>query len=284
MGIKKKLFLILLSSWMSGCSWMVTSVTDQFASNLSSAILNQNDPETVRDAAPAYLIMVDGLIEGNPEQQSLLLTGSRLYGSYTAIFVDDAERAQRLTDKAWDYSLRALCLEQPEGCMKFREPLAEYVEFLDTLDKDDITVLYAFGASWASWIQTHADNWDARADIPKVQATMQRVVALDDGYHQGEPHMYLGALSIILPPMMGGKPDQARASFEHANDLAKGRNLMFKVIYAESYGRMLFDQKLHDNLLNEVLEADPEEPGLTLTNTIAQLKAKKLLESSSEYF
>ena len=84
--------------------------------------------------------------------------------------------------------------------------------------------------------------------------------------------------------MMGGKPDQARAYFEHANDLAKGRNLMFKVIYAESYGRMLFDQELHDKLLHEVLAADPEELGLTLTNTIAQLKAKKLLESSSEYF
>ena len=263
---------------------MVTSVTEQFADNLSSAILNQNDPETVRDAAPAYLIMIDGLIEGNPDQEGLLLTGSRLYGAYVAIFVDDAERAKRLTDKAWDYSQRALCLEHPEGCKKCREPLAEYVEFLDTLDKNDIAVLFSFGSSWASWIQTHADNWDARADIPKVQATMQRVIALDDGYQQGEPHMYLGVLSIILPPMMGGKPEQARAYFEHANALANGRNLMFKVVYAESYGRMLFDQKLHDRLLNEVLEADPEEPGLTLTNSIAQLKAQKLLESSSEYF
>ncbi|NOQ15122.1 MAG: hypothetical protein GQ583_11690 [Methyloprofundus sp.] len=284
MGIKKKLLLILLSFWVSGCSWMVTSVTEQFANNLSSAILNQNDPETVREAAPAYLIMVDGLIEGNPEQQGLLLTGARLYGAYVVIFVDDAARAQRLTDKAWDYSQRALCLEHPKGCKTFRKPLAEYIEFLNTLDKDDIAVLYSFGASWASWIQTHADSWDARADIPKVQATMQRVVALDDAYNQGEPHMYLSVLSIILPPMLGGKPDQARASFEHANDLAKGRNLMFKVIYAETYGRMLFNQTLHDNLLNEVLEADPEEPGLTLTNHIAQLKAQKLLESSAEYF
>jgi hypothetical protein len=96
--------------------------------------------------------------------------------------------------------------------------------------------------------------------------------------------MYLGVLSIILPPAVGGKPKQARASFEHAIALADERNLMFKVIFAERYGRMLFDQNLHDKLLNEVLEADPVEPGLTLMNSIAQQKAQKLLESSSEYF
>ncbi len=284
MGINKTLVFILMILSVSGCSWIVSSATGQLADNLSSAILNQNDPETVRDGAPAYLIMIDGLIEGDPEQQGLLMTGSRLYGAYVTVFVDDEERAKRLTDKSWDYSQRALCLDHPEGCKKFQEPLADYVEFLETLDKGDVPVLYAFGASWASWIQSHSDSWDARADIPKVEATMQRVVALDDGYQQGEPHMYLGVLSIILPPAVGGKPKQARASFEHAIALADGRNLMFKVIFAERYGRMLFDQNLHDKLLNEVLEADPVEPGLTLMNSIAQQKAQKLLESSSEYF
>jgi len=36
--------------------------------------------------------------------------------------------------------------------------------------------------------------------------------------------------------------------------------------------------------LNEVLAADPKAPGFTLTNTLAQDRARKLLESGKDYF
>ena len=263
---------------------MVSSATGRLAGNISSAILNQNDPETVREGAPAYLILMDGLINDEPEDEVLLLTGARLYDAYAAVFVEETGRAQRLTDKAWEYSRRALCLAHPDHCQQYQQPYAEYVDFLATLDKSDVPVLYAFGASWASWIQAHGEDWNARADIPKVEATMRKVVELDDVYLQGDPYVYLGVLSILLPPALGGKPEQARAYFERAVALSNGRNLMFKVIFAERYGRMMFDRELHDRLLHEVLAVDPNEPGLTLMNTIAQEKARKLLSSADEYF
>ena len=46
----------------------------------------------------------------------------------------------------------------------------------------------------------------------------------------------------------------------------------------------MFDQELHDRLLNEVIAADPVEHGFTLMNTLAQDRARKLLESGKEYF
>jgi hypothetical protein len=46
----------------------------------------------------------------------------------------------------------------------------------------------------------------------------------------------------------------------------------------------MFDQELHDRLLNEVLAADPVVEGMTLTNRIAQERAKDLLASSKDYF
>ena len=39
------------------------SATNEMAENLSAAILNQDDPETVRDGAPAYLLMLDSFID-----------------------------------------------------------------------------------------------------------------------------------------------------------------------------------------------------------------------------
>jgi hypothetical protein len=46
----------------------------------------------------------------------------------------------------------------------------------------------------------------------------------------------------------------------------------------------VFDQELHDKLLNEVIAADPVAPGFTLMNTLAQDRARKLLESGKDYF
>jgi len=60
--------------------------------------------------------------------------------------------------------------------------------------------------------------------------------------------------------------------------------LMTKVIYAQQYARLMFDQELHNRLLNEVLLAEPVVEGMTLTNLIAQERAKDLLASSKDYF
>lgn len=274
----------MMAALLSGCSWMVSSATGRFTGTISNAILNQNDPDTVREGAPAYLILIDGLIEDEPESEALLLTGARLNNAYAAVFVDETGRAQKLTDKAWSYSRRALCLAHPSQCKQYREPFAEYVNFLAMTDRSDVPVLYSFAASWANWIQAHQEDWNARADIPKVEATFRKVIELDETYLQGEPYEYLGVLSILLPPALGGKPDQARIYFERAIELSNGRNLMFKVVFAEHYGRMMFDRELHDRLLQEVLDADPNEPGRTLMNTIAQDKARKLIAGADDYF
>ena len=83
--------------------------TDSFGTNLTSAILNQDDPELVRDGMPAYILLMDSLVEGNPDNPPTLSAAANLYASYGAVFVDDELRATRLTSRARDYALRAMC-------------------------------------------------------------------------------------------------------------------------------------------------------------------------------
>ena len=59
---------------------------------------------------------------------------------------------------------------------------------------------------------------------------------------------------------------------------------MAQVFYARHYARMMFDRKLHDRLLKEVIASDPKFPGYTLTNMLAQKQAAELLESADEFF
>ena len=268
----------------SGCASLMGSATGRLADNVSSAILNQNDLETVRDGAPAYLLTIDGLIEGDPKNQRLLLTGARLYGAYASAFVTDSDRARRLAEKARAYGLRALCAQRRELCEAVGHPYGQFVLLLAGASPADVPALYGFAAAWAGWIQANAAEWGAVAEVPKVEALMARVVELDEGYDSGGAHLYLGVIQTQLPPAAGGQPESARAHFERAVDLSEGRNLMAKVLYAKQYARLVFDRDLHDRLLGEVLAADPVEPRLTLINTLAQRQARELLESAADYF
>jgi hypothetical protein len=67
-------------------------------------------------------------------------------------------------------------------------------------------------------------------------------------------------------------------------EIGGGNDLSAKVEYARSYARPLYERELHDRLLNEVLAADPEVPGYTLTNVMAQEDASVLLSSADDYF
>lgn len=269
---------------LSGCSYFIASATENMARDLSRAILNQDDPKTVQDGAPAYLLLIDGLIQGDPDNVNLLLAGSRLYGSYASVFVEDAQRARRLSTKARDLGARALCRIQPAACGIDQATYDPYVAALAPLTRAEVPALYALGVAWAGWIQVHRDDWNAVADVPKVEATMRRVVELDETYDHGGAHLYLGYLSTLLPPALGGKPERARMHFERAFELSGRRNLAAKVMLAERYARIVFDRPLHDRLLQEVLAADPRAPELTLGNTLAQHQARKLLASADAYF
>lgn len=278
-------FYILISVLLlSGCSFFISSATVDMTENLSQAILNNNDLATVEAGGPAYLLMVDSLLYRNPDNEPLLRGASNIYTSYTTFFVKDKARAKKLTEKALSYALRAICIRRPKTC-RFRE--VNFQEFKNTLlplEIKDVPDLFTLGSAWSAWIQMHREDWNAVAEISRVEAIMKRVIELDEFYQDGGAHLYLGVLETFLPPALGGKPDVGRRHFERALEISKDKNLMVKVLYAQHYARLMFDQKLHDRLLNEVLEAKTDVSGYTLGNTLAQQRARELLISGKDYF
>lgn len=280
----KPLWLLLLLPLLTNCASLVSSATSRMADNISLAILNQDDPATVRDGAPAYLLMIDGLIAGDPENTRLLLTGARLYGSYSSAFIEDETRAQRLAGKSLLYARMALCLENTELCEASSDKLDPFKDALGTTGKSGLATLYGFGAAWATWIQINAADWNAVADLSKVEALFERCIELDETYDGGGAHVYLGVLKSLLPAAVGGKPEIARQHFERAIDISAGENLMIKVLMAKHYARNVFDQGLHDSLLISVKAADAEYSGYTLINSLAKLEADQLLAESADFF
>lgn len=275
---------IVIGACLAGCGPIISSATSSFADSLSAGILSQDDIATVRDGAPAYLLLVDGFISENPENEALLLAGADLYSSYAGAFVDDQERAQRMTERARRYGHRALCGRSPVLCDAADLPHEDWVAALRRTTEKDLPVLFGFGASWATWIQVNSGDWNAVAEIPKVEAAMRRVIEINPEFREGWPQLYLAVLNTQLPPAYGGKPELGREYFEKALHLSDGNNLMVHVLFAKQYGRLVFDQELHDRLLEQALETEPVQGKLTLINTLAQTEAKQLLQSSADYF
>lgn len=269
---------------LTGCLTVIAPVTTRVTSGLTTAVLDHNDPETVREGAPAYLLMVDAMIAGDPKNTGLLIAGAQLYSSYTTGFVVDRERATRLAERGRSYGWRGLCESDRRTCGSWHLPFDEFQAIVNGVEEKHVPALFAAGAAWATWVQVNRADWVAVADKARVEAIMLRVTTLDEDYRDGAAYTYLGVLNSIIPAALGGKPEQGRKDFERAIELAHGKDLMTKVLLAQDYARMVFDRELHDRLLIEVIEADPNVPGLVLLNTMAQAQAKRLLAESDDYF
>jgi len=269
---------------LGACSAIVSSTTGRMADSVAGALADHNDPETVRQAAPAYLVLLDGMIAEDPDNAELLAAGAELYSTYAGAFVDDPERAARLARTGRDYGWRGLCLQHRPSCGTWSAPFGEFEAAVRTVEMKDVPAAFACAGAWAAWISANRGDWTAVADKARVDALIRRVIELDPSYRDGAPYLYLGVLETLLPAALGGRPEEGRRHFERAVELSGGRNLMAKVLLASEYARLTFDRELHDRLCREVLEASPEAPGLTLSNALAQEQAQRLLETSGEYF
>lgn len=278
------LMLLAALTGMAGCASLVTSATSGLTQSLGDSIMNNQDLEMVRDGAPSFLLLMDGLLAQNPDSVSLLLQSSQLNSAYAAAFVTDPERARLLQQKALDHAAQAVCLSIRDGCDLRTRPFDEFEAWLEHRKLKEVPTLYRLASSWAGWIQANSDDFGAIAELARVKALTERIAELDDTYDYGGPELYLGVFETLLPPGMGGRPELGREHFERAIEISQGKYLLAKVMLAEQYARLVFDKELHDRLLEEVIAADPVVPGLTLINTVAQQRAKTLLESSDAYF
>lgn len=269
---------------VSGCASLFTSAAGGFAANLSDAILNQDDPDLVREGTPAYLLMLDAMVQSAPREPDILGAAAELYAAYGVAFVDDAPRAQRLTARARDYGRRSICAADRRTCGIEGVPYEQFAEIVGGIRPRAAGPLYSYAVASLAFIRANSADWTALAELPKVERALERLVEIGPAERAGNVNAFLGILNTLRPPALGGDPERGRRYFESALAMTEGKDLSVKVEFARGYARLVYDRELHDRLLKEVLAAPVESPGLTLFNSLAKRQAEELLASADAYF
>lgn len=267
--------LLLFCLSITSCTSILTStVIDPAVGNLQK----QSDIELVCEGAPAYLLMIDSLIESDPKNRELLLIGTQSYvGMITALEACTAppERLKTLSLKAKSYGRRLLAtylqLENTLG--------PEFQAELDTIGSPAAGNLFWGSFGWLTWVRQQKGSPESLADLAAIESLMARALVLDESLENGSVHLFFGALHGAKPEMIGGDFPRSRHHFERALELSDRRFLVVQTTFAETYGRMTFNKELHDTLLQEVLDFQLDRaPEHALANQIAKRNARNLLD------
>jgi hypothetical protein len=280
----KQLILLLMVLSITACGRVITNAKIEFSQDLSATILEFDDPETIKKGVPAYLILISSMIKGDPDNPDLLESGAKLYGAYASGFSDSDESKKALSNRAFSYASRAMCLRNNGFCDVKSISYFEYEKRLNTVAASQVEPLFIFVSSWAGVIEANSSDWNAVAELPKVKAGISRVIDIDETVNNGNAHLYMAVMESLLPPTLGGKPELAKKHFDRAIEISNGENQMARVLYAEKYARMMFDRELHDKLLKQVVEANTGLQDQILINTLAKQRAAELLLGADDYF
>jgi hypothetical protein len=277
-------FFTMMVLTITACGSAIKNAKTEFSQDLTATILEFDDPETIKKGVPAYLILISSMIKGDPENPDLLESGAQLYSAYASSFTGTSESRRALANRAYDYAGRAMCLRNTGFCDVNSMSYFEYERLLASIDETQALHLFIFASSWAGVIEANSSDWNAIAELPKVKAGIARVIELDETISNGNAQLYMAVLESLLPATLGGKPELAKQHFERAIEISGGSNLMAKVLYAEKYARLVFDRDLHDQLLQQVIDADTGPQEQILINTLAKQKAVILLSGADDYF
>lgn len=292
--------LIVLVLFQSSCGMkkIATRAIGGIAADGMSALEGEEDVSFARQSAPALIKTIEVLRHGDLKDARSLTILSQSYGQYAFGFLEEDMLSAKQTTPEFtrvrneadlfyrrgrEFGMAALIshLSMKDA---FKSPFLEFKAALSRLSKKDVPALFWTAFNWACYLNLHLDDPAAIADLPRIQAMIDRVIELDTNYYYGSAHAFKGILAASRPKMLGGDPSEANREFKEAMRIAPDY-LMTKVLYAQYYAKQMQDTALFRDQLNEVIRADVLKlPRQRLANELAKQRASFLLSNIKNSF
>ncbi len=285
---------------LTGCSVRQVALNraaDALAQS-GSAFASDGDPELIRAAAPFSLKLMDSLLEDNARHVGLLTAAARGYTQYAYAFVQqDGEeledtdlaratqrfdRARGLYVRARGYALRGLDSAHPGMPAALeRDPKATVAR----AQRQDVPLLYWSAVATAAWIGLSKDNAGAVAQLPVMEALIDRALELDEAWDTGAVHTFLISYELARARRSGDPLARALAHFERAVALSRGQQAAPYVALAESVSVSRQDRAEFERLLRQALSVNVDAaPQWRLANIVMQRRARWLLSRTDQLF
>jgi len=294
------LVTLLVSVLASGCSIKriaINKLGDALAHG-GTTFASDEDPELVKAATPFSLKLIESFLSESPHHKGLLVAAASGFTEYSYAFVqqeaDESEdqnleaanalrvRALRLYLRARNYGLRGLETDYPGFEKALRKDPKRAVNVVSAAN---VPLLYWTAVSWAAAISIAKDNPDLVADLPKVEALIDRALELDEAFANGAIHSFLVAYEISRQGPTGSQVARARKHFDRAMQLSNGQQASPLVSLAESVS--VREQNLIEfkSLLNRAIAINPDaRPEWRLVNLVMQRRARWLLARTDQLF
>ena len=294
--------LVLIAAALgSGCATLKHAAVNKLGDALSAggtAYASDDDPELIRAAAPFSLKLMESLLAETPTHAGLLCAAASGFTQYGYAFVQqDADeldstnlaaasalraRARRLYLRARDYGLRGLDVTHPDFSAALRRDPRTAVHACRAAD---VPLLYWTAAAWAAGISIMKDRPDLIADLPQVEALIDRALALDETFGHGAIHAFLVSYEMARAGAAGDPATRAHTHFERAVALGGGHEASPLVALAEAVCVQQQDRARFESLLRTALAIDADaQPDSRLVNLIMQRRARWLLGRTDELF
>jgi hypothetical protein len=88
-------FLLFIVTLPAGCfphKKMTVVAAASLLEDIATSSYKQSDLRVIREGMPAYLLLMDGMVEAWPTNERLLIGAAQGYASYASAFVEDREK------------------------------------------------------------------------------------------------------------------------------------------------------------------------------------------------
>ena len=230
----------------------------------------------------AALEKFEAAYNANPTNRDAAIVLTRGWYWYGDVKVSDDEAKLA----AWDTAVK-----WGGHCMAVNADFTELLKKGDENEKtaisamtpDDVGCLYWTASALGKWAKLHGFGTLLKHK-ETVKAYITRVGELDDDYFFAGPDRYWGAYYAVAPSFAGGDLEKSVTHFDKSLG-AQPEYLGTKVLKASLYATKMQDAELFDQLLDEVLAADPDAiPELGPENRAEQAKATDLKANKSDFF
>ncbi len=291
---------LLAALLLSGCSvrkFAINKLGDSLA-NSGTTFASDNDPEFVGQAIPFSLKLIEGLLAESPKHRGLLFAAASGFAQYSYVYVQQSSeeiesedvtkssglsmRARNLYLRARDYGLRGLETKHRDFAALLQEDPKSAVL---AANAGDVPLLYWTAVAWGAAISLAKDRPDLVAEVPQLEALIDRAYQLRPDYDHGAIDQFLISYESARQGVKGDFAVRSKVHFDRAVALTNGQMASPFVSYAETVSVQKQNRVEFESLLKQALAVDPDSrPEWRLSNLIMQRRARWLLSREDALF